>query len=123
MSDPAITLQDSAPRRSQAVGFLAGIIVICGSLFGLFGLALTGTMITLAIAAPGLVFFSPIIIPAVLSLLLIIAGFMFSGGCLAAALAATVWMCRYMAGKSPLGSEQLDYLTTKFGGKATTSDG
>ncbi|KAL0355392.1 UNVERIFIED_CONTAM: Oleosin [Sesamum radiatum] len=120
MSDPATTHQDSAPLNVQAVGFLAAIIVICGLLFGLSGLSLTGTMIALAVATPGLVFFSPIIIPSVLSLLLITAGFMFSGCCLAAALAATVWMCRYMAGKSPLGWEQLAYLTTKFSGEATT---
>ncbi|KAK4436996.1 Oleosin [Sesamum alatum] len=117
MSDQAIALQESAPPRCQGVVSLAASIVIGGLLLGLSGLALTGTMITLAVATPGLVLFS--IIAAVLSLLLVTAGFMVTGGCLAAAVAAMVSMCPYMAGKHPLGWEQLDYLTTKFGGKAT----
>ncbi|KAI3468166.1 hypothetical protein Pfo_024829 [Paulownia fortunei] len=108
---------DSAPSRGLAIRFLMAAM-IGGSLLGLAGLTLTGTMIALVIATPVLVLFSPILVPAVAALCLVATGFMFSGGCLAAALAVIAWIYRYVTGKHPLGADQLDYLRKMIASKA-----
>lgn len=106
-------LRVPAPSRRLAIGILIG-----GSLLGLAGLTITGTMIAVAIATPILVFFSPILIPAIAALASITTGFIFSGGFLAATLAVFVMVYRYMTGKRPLVAEQLDYLRMKIASKA-----
>ncbi|XP_012857791.1 PREDICTED: oleosin 16 kDa [Erythranthe guttata] len=104
-------------NHPEAVRFLIAAL-IGGSLLGLAGLTLTGTMIALFIATPILVLFSPIIVPSIVALSLVTTGFMFSGGCLAATLAAVAWTYHYFTGKHLTVAEQLHCLKVKIGGRA-----
>lgn len=79
-----------------------------GSLLILSGLTLSGTVVALTIATPLLVIFSPVLVPAALTMLLIIAGFLASGGFGVAALSVVSWIYRrYIGRREPAGAEQL----------------
>lgn len=110
-------LHESAPASRQALRFLAAAAIGAGLLF-LSGLTLTGTVMSLVIATPVLVLFSPVLIPAGILTLLAAAGFLFSGGCCVAALMALSWMYNYLAGKHPMGADQVDYARMRIGDKA-----
>ncbi|XP_058104312.1 oleosin Cor a 13-like [Magnolia sinica] len=97
----------TAPRSHQV--FKAATAAGAGaSLLVLSGLTLAGTVITLTIATPVLVICSPVLVPAAITVFLILAGFLASGGLGIAALSVLTWIYRYVAGKHPPGSEQLD---------------
>lgn len=66
-----------------------------GSLLLLSGLTLAGTVIALTIATPVMVIFSPVLVPALISICLIITGFLASGGFGIAALSVLSWIYRY----------------------------
>jgi hypothetical protein len=89
-----------------------------GSLLVLSGLTLVGTVIALTIATPLLVIFSPILVPAVITVALLTLGFMASGGFGVAAVSVLTWMYRYVTGKHPAGTEQFDNTRMKLGSKA-----
>lgn len=110
-------LHDSAPTSRQAIRFLTAAAIGATLLF-LSGLTLTGTVISLVIATPVLVLFSPVLIPAGILTVLAMAGFLFSGGCCVAALMALSWMYNYLAGKHPVGADQVDYARMRIGDKA-----
>lgn len=105
--DPNITTTNQAPSR-QTVKFLTAA-TIGVTLLLLSGLILTGTVIGLIIATPLLVIFSPILVPAALALFMVAGGFLFSGGCGVAAIAALSWTYNYVSGSHPAGSDVLDY--------------
>lgn len=65
-----------------------------GSLLVLSGLTLAGTVIALTIATPVMVIFSPVLVPAAISIFLIISGFLASGGFGVAALSVLSWIYR-----------------------------
>ncbi|XP_010244394.1 PREDICTED: oleosin 16 kDa [Nelumbo nucifera] len=110
-------ISESAPNSRQTVKFLTAA-TIGTTLLVLSGLILTGTVISLVIATPLLVLFSPILIPAAIVVFLVATGFLFSGGCAVAALSVMSWTYNYMSGKHPLGSDQLDYARTTLANKA-----
>ncbi|KAL3647531.1 Oleosin 1-like [Castilleja foliolosa] len=89
-----------------------------GSLLVLSGLTLAGTVIALTIATPLLVIFSPVLVPAVITMFMLGTGFLASGGFGVAALSVLSWMYRYMTGKHPMGADQLDTARMKLGSKA-----
>ncbi|OEL12588.1 hypothetical protein BAE44_0026395 [Dichanthelium oligosanthes] len=66
------------------------------SMLLLSGLALTGTVLALIVATPLLVIFSPVLVPATITVALLVAGFVSSGGFGAAAMAVLAWMYRYL---------------------------
>ncbi|KAK7282949.1 hypothetical protein RIF29_12094 [Crotalaria pallida] len=101
----------------QTIKFLTAA-TIGVSLMLLSGLILTGTVIGLAIATPLLVLFSPILVPAAFVLFLAASGFLFSGGCGVAAVAALSWIYNYVAGKHPVGADKLDYAKGMIADKA-----
>ncbi|CAI9759637.1 unnamed protein product [Fraxinus pennsylvanica] len=107
-------LEGSAPNSGQAIRFLTAA-TIGGVLLGLSGLTLTGTVIALIIATPVLLLFSPILIPAGIVLVLVTAGFLFTGGC---GVAALLWIYNYVAGKHLPGSDQVDYARMRIANKA-----
>lgn len=99
---------DSTPNSRQAVKFLTAS-TIGTVLLVLSGLTLTGTVIALIVATPVLVLFSPILVPAAITVFLIATGFVFSGGCGVAAISALSWIYQYVTGKHPPGADQLDH--------------
>ncbi|CAL4928553.1 unnamed protein product [Urochloa decumbens] len=64
------------------------------SMLLLSGLALTGTVLALIVATPLLVIFSPVLVPAAITVALLTAGFVSSGGFGAAAVGVLAWMYR-----------------------------
>lgn len=106
-------LYESAPSTHQTVKFITAA-TIGTVLLILSGLTLTGTVIALILATPLLVIFSPILVPAAIVLFLAATGFVFSGGCGVAALATLAWIYNYVAGKHPVGADQLDYARMKI---------
>ncbi|KAK7351450.1 hypothetical protein VNO77_10930 [Canavalia gladiata] len=113
--DPNININN--PSSRQTVKFITAA-TIGVTLLLLSGLILTGTVIGLIIATPLLVIFSPVLVPAAITLFLVISGFLFSGGCGVAAIAALSWLYNYMSGNHPTGSDTLDYAKGLIADKA-----
>ncbi|RDY10693.1 Oleosin 16 kDa, partial [Mucuna pruriens] len=105
------------PPSRQTVKFITAAIIGI-TLLLLSGLILTGTVIGLVIATPLLVIFSPILVPAAFVLFLVASGFLFSGGCGVAAIAALSWIYNYVSGNQPVGSDTLDYAKGYLADKA-----
>uniref|UniRef100_A0ACD5V5F2 Uncharacterized protein n=1 Tax=Avena sativa TaxID=4498 RepID=A0ACD5V5F2_AVESA len=89
-----------------------------GSMLVLSGLILAGTVVALTVATPVLVIFSPVIVPACITLALMAAGFVTSGGLGIAALSVFSWMYKYLTGKHPPGADQLDHAKARLASKA-----
>ncbi|KAI7741358.1 hypothetical protein M8C21_014700 [Ambrosia artemisiifolia] len=70
--------QHQGPSKSKVLAVMA-LLPVGGALLGLAGITLAGTMIGLAVATPLFVIFSPILVPAVLTIGLAVAGFLTSG--------------------------------------------
>nr|ACH85188.1 main allergen 15 kDa oleosin [Sesamum indicum] len=104
--------------RAQRVVKAATAVTAGGSLLVLSGLTLAGTVIALTIATPLLVIFSPVLVPAVITIFLLGAGFLASGGFGVAALSVLSWIYRYLTGKHPPGADQLESAKTKLASKA-----
>ncbi|MFS8011386.1 putative oleosin [Helianthus anomalus] len=66
------------PSKSKVLAVIA-LLPVGGALLGLAGITLVGTMIGLAVATPLFLIFSPILVPAVLTIGLAVAGFLTSG--------------------------------------------
>lgn len=109
--------QQQQPLSHQVVK-AATAVTAGGSLLVLSGLTLAGTVIALTIATPLLVIFSPVLVPAVIAVGLLILGFLTSGGFGVAAVTVLSWIYRYMTGKHPLGADQLDQARMRLASKA-----
>ncbi|XP_024976439.1 oleosin 1-like [Cynara cardunculus var. scolymus] len=88
-----------------------------GSLLVLSGLTLAATVIGLTVATPLLVIFSPVLVPAVITVFLLVTGFLTSGGLGVAATMVLSWIYSYVTGGRPRGSDSLDEATDKMGWK------
>ncbi|XP_021738830.1 oleosin 16 kDa [Chenopodium quinoa] len=106
-----------SPTTRQTVKFLTAS-TIGTVLLVLSGLTLTGTVLALVLATPVLVLFSPILVPALITIFLIASGFVFSGGCGVAALSALSWIYQYTTGKHPPGADKLDSARMRIGNAA-----
>lgn len=95
-------------QLSHQVAKTTTAVTLGGSLMVLSGLTLAATVIGLVLATPVLVLFSPVLVPASITVFLILAGFVTSGGFGAVASFVFYWMYRYATGKHPIGAEQLD---------------
>nr|QUV72334.1 oleosin [Anacardium occidentale] len=89
-----------------------------GSLLLLSCLTMAGTVIALSIATPLFVIFSPVLVPAVITMALLTTGFLASGGFGVAAITVLSWIYRFVTGKQPPGADQFDYARNKLAGKA-----
>ncbi|KAK1366702.1 Oleosin [Heracleum sosnowskyi] len=89
-----------------------------GSLLVLSGLTLAGTVIALTIATPVMVIFSPVLVPAAITIFMIITGFLASGGFGVAALSVLSWIYKYVKGQHPVGADKIDCAKTKLARKA-----
>ncbi|THG19192.1 hypothetical protein TEA_010975 [Camellia sinensis var. sinensis] len=110
---------ETCPTSRHSIMLLTTSAIGAALLF-LSGLTLTGTVISLVIATPVLILFSPILFPTGIIIFLATAGFLFSGGCGAAATAALAWLYNYIAGKRRRGAvaEQLDYARMRIASRA-----
>ncbi|KAK9061706.1 hypothetical protein SSX86_018889 [Deinandra increscens subsp. villosa] len=71
-------LTQNGPSKSKVLAVMA-LLPVGGALLGLAGITLAGTMIGLAVATPVFIIFSPILVPAILTIALAVAGFLTSG--------------------------------------------
>ncbi|KAI0500717.1 hypothetical protein KFK09_018933 [Dendrobium nobile] len=112
--------QQHQKQQSTAHQLLKAVTAVAtgGSLLAISGLTMAGTVIVLAIATPLLVIFSPVLVPAAIAIALIISGFLTSGGFGVAALSVLAWMYRYLAGKHPVGADQIDQARARIAAKA-----
>ncbi|KAA8533908.1 hypothetical protein F0562_031425 [Nyssa sinensis] len=104
--------------ESHKVVKAATAVTAGGSLLVLSGLTLAGTVIALTIATPLLVIFSPVLVPAAITVFLLLSGFLASGGFGVAALTVLSWIYRYVTGRQPPGANQLDQARMKLASKA-----
>ncbi|XP_057799891.1 oleosin Cor a 13-like [Salvia miltiorrhiza] len=105
------------PQRHQLshqVAKTTTAVTLGGSLMLLSGLTLAATVIGLVLATPLLVIFSPVLVPAAITVFLILAGFITSGGFGAVASFVFYWMYRYATGKHPIGADQIDSARDKI---------
>ncbi|KAF8051671.1 hypothetical protein N665_1684s0007 [Sinapis alba] len=107
--------QDYSKTRQIAKAVTA--VTAGGSLLVLSSLTLVGTVIALTVATPLLVIFSPILVPALITVALLITGFLSSGGFGIAAITVFSWIYKYATGEQPQGSDKLDSARMKLGGK------
>ncbi|XP_010536555.1 PREDICTED: oleosin 18.5 kDa-like [Tarenaya hassleriana] len=108
---------EQQPKSRQMVK-VATAVTAGGSLLVLSGLTLAGTVIALTVATPLLVIFSPVLVPAVITVALLITGFLSSGGFGIAAITVFSWIYRYVTGKHPPGADKLDSARMKLASKA-----
>ncbi|KAG6501836.1 oleosin 16 kDa-like [Zingiber officinale] len=116
--DPRRQLQHQEPAGSHVVLKAVTAAAAGGSMLVLAGLTLAGTIIALTVATPLLVIFSPVLVPAVVAVSLLSAGFLTSGGLGVAALSVLSWMYKYVTGKHPPGADQLEQARQRLAAKA-----
>ncbi|KAK9121650.1 hypothetical protein Syun_019267 [Stephania yunnanensis] len=109
--------QRPQPASHQVVK-AATAVTAGGSLMVLSGLTLAGTVVLLTIATPAMVICSPVLVPAIITVFLLITGFLTSGGLGVAAVAVFSWVYKYVTGKHPPGADQLDQARMKLASKA-----
>ncbi|OIT08877.1 oleosin 1, partial [Nicotiana attenuata] len=83
--------EQPAPRSYQVVK-AATAVTTGGSLLVLSGLTLAGTIIALTVATPLLLIFSPVLVPASITIFLLMFGFLASGGFGVAAISVLSWI-------------------------------
>lgn len=91
---------------------------IGGSCMVLSGLTLAGTVIALVVATPLLVIFSPVLVPAAITVFLAASGLVASGGFGVSAVSVFLWLYKYVRGQHPVGADRLDRARDKLTGKA-----
>ncbi|KAL6559375.1 hypothetical protein OROGR_004492 [Orobanche gracilis] len=88
-------LPKKGPSTSQVLAVVT-LVPIGGLLLTIAGLTLFGALIGLTLSAPIFVIFSPIIVPAVLTIALAVAGFITSGVFGITALSSVSWLLNYL---------------------------
>ncbi|KAK1327046.1 hypothetical protein QJS10_CPA01g02795 [Acorus calamus] len=115
---PAPSSHETSTPRSHQVAKSVAAATAGGSLLLLSGLTLAGTVIALTIATPLLVIFSPVLVPAAITVAMLIGGFLSSGGFGVAAVSVLSWIYSYLTGKHPVGSDQLEQARVRLASKA-----
>ncbi|KAL1554185.1 Oleosin 18.2 kDa-like [Salvia divinorum] len=87
-------LPDNGPSTTQVVS-IATLFPVGSILLSLAGLILTCTLFGIAVSVPLFLLFSPIIVPAVMTLTLAVAGFLTSGVFGITALSSFTWIITY----------------------------
>ncbi|CAA0827073.1 Oleosin 5 [Striga hermonthica] len=88
-------LSEKGPTTSQIVAVVC-LVPVGGFLLTVAGLTLAGTLFGLAVSAPLFVIFSPVIVPAVLTFALAVAGFLTAGAFGVTALSSVIWLLNYL---------------------------
>ncbi|XP_076948429.1 oleosin L-like [Bidens hawaiensis] len=97
-------------------------VFVSGSLLILSGLTLVGIVIALVVATPLLVIFSPVLVPAVVTIFLLVTGFVTSGGFGLAAATVFAWIYRYVTREGRTGEGSLDQTGHGMGSKGRGRD-
>ncbi|CAN4079205.1 unnamed protein product [Withania somnifera] len=88
------------PSATQILAIVT-LLPVGGTLLCLAGVTLVGTLIGLAVATPVFLLFSPVIVPAILTVGLAVAGFLTSGAFGVTGLSSLSWILNYFKqGKS-----------------------
>nr|CAA63022.1 oleosin type2 [Arabidopsis thaliana] len=101
-------MPESGPSSTQVLSLLIGVPVV-GSLLALAGLLLAGSVIGLMVALPLFLLFSPVIVPAGLTIGLAMTGFLASGMFGLTGLSSISWVMNYLRGTKRTVPEQLEY--------------
>ncbi|GAA0184886.1 hypothetical protein LIER_32174 [Lithospermum erythrorhizon] len=96
-TDIGQTLREKSPSGTQILAVVT-LFPLGGALMCLAGLILAGTLIGLAVSTPLFILFSPILVPAVLTIGLAVTGFLTSGAFGITALSSLSWIINYMRG-------------------------
>ncbi|KAI3722279.1 hypothetical protein L2E82_33311 [Cichorium intybus] len=96
------------PSKSKVLAVMA-LLPVGGILLGLAGITLVGSMIGLALATPVFIIFSPVIIPAVLTIGLAVAGFLTSGTFGLTGLSSLSFLVNSLRQATGTVPEQIDY--------------
>ncbi|GFP90754.1 oleosin 21.2 kDa [Phtheirospermum japonicum] len=102
-------LPEKGPSTSQVLAVVT-LVPVGGVLLALAGLILTGTVISLAVAAPLFVIFSPILVPAALAVALAVTGILTSGAFGITALSSISWLLNYVRKVRGSFPEQLEHM-------------
>ncbi|KAL8547687.1 hypothetical protein ACS0TY_007128 [Phlomoides rotata] len=106
-TDTITTYSQNRPSTSQVIAVVT-LFPVGGILLFLAGLILTGTLIGLTVAVPLFVIFSPILVPAVLTIALAVSGFITSGAFGITALSSISWIINYFRRMKGSWAEQFD---------------
>ncbi|KAK4735240.1 hypothetical protein R3W88_009501 [Solanum pinnatisectum] len=101
-------LPQKGPSKSQILAVVT-LFPVGGALLCLAGLTLVGTVIGLAVATPVFLLFSPVLVPAALTIALAVTGFLTSGAFGITALSALSWMINYMRRMRGTAGEQMEH--------------
>ncbi|KAJ8561095.1 hypothetical protein K7X08_027285 [Anisodus acutangulus] len=100
-------LPHKGPSTSQILAIVT-LVPVGGILLGLAGLTLIGTIIGLCVATPVFLLFSPVLVPAAITVALAVTGFLTSGAFGLTGLSSLSWIVDYFKqGRTTM--EQLDY--------------
>ncbi|EPS64539.1 oleosin, partial [Genlisea aurea] len=99
-------LPQKGPSTSQILAFIT-LLPVGGSLLGLAGITLVGTLLGLAIATPLFVICSPVLVPAAVLLAGAVTGFLTSGAFGLTGLSSLSWVLNSF--RKATGSEPLEY--------------
>ncbi|XP_041999716.1 oleosin H2-like [Salvia splendens] len=111
-------LPDNVPSTSQ--GLAVAILFPFGSiLLSLSVLILTSTLFCIAVSAPLFLLFSPIIVPAVITLALAVVGFLTSGVFGITALSSFMWIVTYFRKMRASWPEQFEQARRRVGDAAS----
>ncbi|KAL1214555.1 Oleosin 21.2 kDa [Cardamine amara subsp. amara] len=102
------SMTENGPSKTQVLSLLIGVPVV-GSLLALAGLLLAGSVIGLMVAIPLFLLFSPVIVPAAITIGLATAGFLASGMFGLTGLSSISWVMNYLRGTRKTVPEQLEY--------------
>ncbi|KAK6261247.1 hypothetical protein QUC31_007063 [Theobroma cacao] len=100
--------QDNHPSTSKVLAVVT-LLPVAGTLLGLAGLSLVGTLIGLAFAIPLFLLFSPVLVPAALVIAGSVAGFLTSGAFGITGLSSLSWIVNYLRGTRGSMSQRLDH--------------
>ncbi|CAN8233170.1 unnamed protein product [Cochlearia groenlandica] len=101
-------MSESGPSSTQVLSLLVGVPVV-GSLLAIAGLLLAGSVIGLLISIPLFLLFSPVIVPAAITIGLAVTGFLASGMFGLTGLSSISWVMNYLRGTRQSVPEQLEY--------------
>ncbi|KAL6182472.1 hypothetical protein ACLB2K_043891 [Fragaria x ananassa] len=94
-SDAKSLLPQNGPSASQIIAVVT-LVPLGGTLLLLAGLTLAGTFIGMALSTPLFVIFSPILVPAIVTVGLVVAGILTSGAFAITGLSSFSWLANYL---------------------------
>lgn len=104
---------ERGPSASQIIAVAAGV-PIGGTLLLLAGISLIASLIGLAVVTPLFILFSPVIVPAVMTIGLAVAGILTSGAFGLTGLMSFSWLMNYIRETRGIVPEQLDYAKNRM---------